>query len=323
MKQIPASLLTLIAGVLVTLASLWVGQHHGLLPEQASSQAPLVDELFNTMVTIGFALFVIVEGALIFSAIRFRKRAGDEEDGEPIEGNVPLEIFWTLIPAVIVLGLSVYSVDVYQDMGGLGRNQRPQQLFAEDGSPVAQFVMVGDIADEAMGEGSELGPFGLGDEDVPAQLEVNVSGMQYAWIFEYPETDVVAGELHLPVGQDVQLNISAVDVIHSFWVPQFRLKQDAIPGQRTQLRFRPTQTGEYPVVCAELCGAYHGGMRATVVVEEQAEFDQWLTDNYYAQTHGDQTVAMASHPATLDPVEAHAHHLGMTAELAASVTGAQ
>jgi len=77
----------------------------------------------------------------------------------------------------------------------------------------------------------------------------------------------------------VDLHMEARDVIHAFWVPQFRLKQDVIPGQPTVLTFTPTRPGSYPIVCAELCGPYHGGMRSTVVVEEPDAFDSWLAKN--------------------------------------------
>ena len=73
--------------------------------------------------------------------------------------------------------------------------------------------------------------------------------------------------------------MEAKDVIHAFWVPEFRLKQDVIPGQPTQLSFTPTRTGRYPIVCAELCGPYHGGMRSTVVVESPEDWDSWYRDN--------------------------------------------
>ncbi|MGJ3244899.1 MAG: hypothetical protein ACFE0I_02345 [Elainellaceae cyanobacterium] len=74
-------------------------------------------------------------------------------------------------------------------------------------------------------------------------------------------------------------------MIHSFWVPQFRLKQDAIPGQQTGLRFTATKEGTYPVVCAELCGSYHRGMRSQVVVHSQEEFDSWVEQSRVAQPH--------------------------------------
>lgn len=277
MKQIPLGIVTLIAGILVTLISLWVGQNNTLLPEQASIQAPLVDNFFNVMVAIGTALFLVVQGTILFSVIKFRRRRGDQGDGEPIEGNFPLEILWTIIPGIIVIGLGVYSVDVYTEMGGMD-----------------------EIAHHSMSHAAmpaESATIGIGstptNEGKPPAVVVNVTGMQYAWLFNYPDSDVNTGELHVPVGQDVLLNISASDVIHSFWVPQFRLKQDAIPGQATQLRFTATKTGTFPIVCTELCGGYHGSMRSSVVVQTPEEYDRWLAENRVAQQpETDQTVAV-------------------------------
>ncbi|MBF2063916.1 MAG: hypothetical protein IGS39_05735 [Calothrix sp. C42_A2020_038] len=124
-----------------------------------------------------------------------------------------------------------------------------------------------------------------------ADLVVNVTGMQFAWIFNYPETDITSGELHVPVGADVQVNLAATDVIHSLWIPQFRLKQDAIPGQATGLRFKATKPGTYPIVCAELCGGYHGSMRSQVIVHTPNEFKEWLESNRVATTQNQQIVA--------------------------------
>ena len=106
-----------------------------------------------------------------------------------------------------------------------------------------------------------------------------VTAMQFAFIFHYPEGNITSGELHVSAGQPVQLRMEARDVIHAFWVPQFRLKQDIIPGQPTLLSFTPTKPGTYPIVCAELCGPYHGGMRTNVVVHDPDSFQTWLDQN--------------------------------------------
>ena len=302
MKQIPVSLLTLTAGIIITLISLWVGQNHGLLPEQASVQAPLVDGLFNTMLTIATALFLVVEGAIIIFVIMFRKRAGDETDGLPIEGNLPLEAFWTAIPAIIVIGLGVYSVAVFQEMGGLnpGDHAAMAHHHGKQGTLVAQMPSATPVAGDVIplladAEGVPKDPrYGVGTPEgaKPADVTVNVTGIQFAWLFNYPGSGITTGELHIPVGKDVRLNISAQDVLHSFWVPQFRLKQDAIPGQEAELRFIATKVGTYPVVCAELCGSYHGGMRTQVIVQTPEEYDQWVQQNRVAEAPQLQTIAI-------------------------------
>lgn len=279
--NIPSNIITLISGILLTLISLWFGQHHGLLPVAASEEAPWIDGLFNTMMTISIGLFLLVQGILIFSIIKFRQRPGDETDGPPIEGNIPLEIVWTAIPAMIVLGLGVYSFDVYTNMGGLdpmASHDHGQQMAHVQGAAIAAPLSPEAPTLEkdrrvAIGIGAD--PKEMGKS---ADLVVDVLGLQYAWIFTYPETGIVSGDLHMPVDRDVQLNIKASDVIHSLWIPQFRVKQDAIPGRDTQLRLRPRAVGTYPVVCAELCGAYHGGMRTQTIVESAEDFDQWMNE---------------------------------------------
>ena len=325
MKQIPAPLWTLTVGVVVTLISLWVGSNLNLFPEQASAQAELVDDFFDVMVVIGTALFLLVEGTILFCLIQFRQRKGDETDGLPIEGNLQLEAFWTAIPTIIVIGLGIYSVQLFQDMGGF----TPGGMVHEHGTMIAQapdMPMNNLIAEEADGVPSDKSVYGFGAplerEGQAADLEVNVLGLQYAWIFTYPDTGIVDGELHVPVDADVKLNIAAQDVIHSLWVPQFRLKQDAIPGKDTQLRFVATKPGTYPVVCAELCGGYHGSMRTQVIVHTQEDFQSWL-DQRIAQANPVSPDAIATNPADLTDTEylaPYANDMGVDTQLVAHLS---
>jgi cytochrome c oxidase subunit 2 len=317
MKQIPASLLTLIAGILITLISFWVGQNSHLLPVQASEQAPLVDDFFKVMLTIATALFLVVQGAILLFTIIFRRRKGDDADGLPIEGNFSLEILWTAIPSLIVIGLGIYSVEVYQQMGGFApatsmvahmHSGSSHAAHMPGSAMAAPLIAEADAAPPAdnSAPSTKLPTYGIGatpaEKGKTAAVTVDVTGMQYAWLFNYPETGITTGELHVPVGQDVQLNLAAKDVIHSFWVPQFRLKQDAIPGEHTELRFVATKIGSFPIVCTELCGSYHGSMRTQVVVQTPDEYQQWVQENQVAQaTHPNQTVA--ANPAELSTSE--------------------
>ncbi len=338
MAQVPASILTLIAGVLITLISLWVGQNHGLMPEQASEQAPLVDNFFNLMVTIATALFLAVQGAILIFIIKYRKRAGDESDGIPIEGNFSLEIVLTAIPSLIVIALGIYSVEIYQQMGGFApstgmmAHSHPAAHVAQmPGSAMAAPILAqaDSTATTAESEpkpaataedGYKLPIYGFGEtpseKGQKPDLTVNVTGVQFAWLFNYPDNGVTSGELHVPLGKVVQLNITAQDVIHSFWVPQFRLKQDAMPGEKSQLRFVATKTGAFPIVCTELCGSYHGSMRTQVIVHPQDEYQQWLQENQVAQT-ADLKQSVAVNPADLSPAEflaPYAQSMGVTAD---------
>jgi cytochrome c oxidase subunit 2 len=108
------------------------------------------------------------------------------------------------------------------------------------------------------------------------ELVVNVTGQQFTWSFDYPQEKVSSSELVLPRERPVDFRIKTKDVIHSFWVPEFRLKSDAVPGLTTKIRLTPTRTGRYQVVCAELCGIGHSTMRQLVRVVEEPAFDAWL-----------------------------------------------
>lgn len=113
----------------------------------------------------------------------------------------------------------------------------------------------------------------------PDAMIVKVRGIQWSWSFEYPVVNgvsVISDELHLPKGKQVLLRMTSSDVIHSFWVPEFRVKQDLVPGRITELRVTPIREGNYKVRCAELCGTSHAYMEKPVVVSSKADFDTWM-----------------------------------------------
>jgi cytochrome c oxidase subunit 2 len=331
--NIPSSIWSLLIGIGLTLVSLWYGQNHNLLPIEASEEAKLVDSLFNAMMTVATGLFLLVEGILIFAAIRYRRRAGDDSDGPPVFGNIPLEILWTALPAIIVLGISIYSFDIYNSMGGFDPHaihEAPihQEAMQMPGAAIAATLSDSNQqkSDEAMedpataavrnadqipqkqnapGTGVVSPTLGASEDRAgkPPEFVVNITGMQFAWIFTYPDTGVVAGELHVPVGREILVNMTANDVIHAFWVPEFRLKQDAIPGRQSEFRFTPDRIGEYPLICAELCGPYHGAMNTKVVVETQADFDKWMQEQQEVASANPASPMIAVNPAEQSPSE--------------------
>ncbi|NBW62533.1 MAG: cytochrome c oxidase subunit II [Synechococcaceae bacterium WB4_1_0192] len=238
---IPPAILTLLLGMGLVLSGLWVGQNVSLLPLDASSNAPVYDELFKVLFSIGTILFIGIIGLIVYSLVRFRRRPSDLSDGVAIEGNLPLEILWTAIPAIVVLFVGIYSYDIYERMGGMTPlNDHSLHAAHADASDSRTWAGIS----PAMAE----------SDDGMAAVPVDVTAMQFAFIFHYPDAGITSGELHVPLGQPVALTLKANDVIHAFWVPQFRLKQDVIPGQPTLLSFTPTRTGRFPIVCAELCG---------------------------------------------------------------------
>lgn len=110
------------------------------------------------------------------------------------------------------------------------------------------------------------------------ELVVEVTGFQWGWRFEYPEYGISTSEMYVPVDQAVLLKMESTDVIHSFWVPEFRVKQDLVPGRVTELRITPTLAGSYKVRCAELCGTSHWSMEQPVIVVDEATFAAWVAD---------------------------------------------
>ena len=117
------------------------------------------------------------------------------------------------------------------------------------------------------------------------QMPVNVTAQQYKWTFEYPETGVVSDVFHVPVDKQLELSLTALEVLHSFWVPEWRIKRDLVPiadGNPTDVdnvvRVTPNLEGEYTLICPELCGWGHSTMQAKVVVESQEDFDAWMQD---------------------------------------------
>ncbi len=110
----------------------------------------------------------------------------------------------------------------------------------------------------------------------PNAMVVKVTAVQWSWSFQYPDYGVTTDELHLPKGKQILFEMTSLDVIHSFWVPEFRPKQDVVPGRITELRITPTLIGNYKVRCAELCGTSHAYMEKLVIVSSQADFDSWM-----------------------------------------------
>jgi cytochrome c oxidase subunit II len=175
---------------------------------------------------------------------------------------------------VLVMTVAIYSVVTFR--------ARPGQM--DDGPPIhgntrlevlwvtVPFLLVTGLAVYAWITLTDI------EAKKPGELNVRVIGQQFAWTFQYPAQHVTSqGELVLPKDRPVKFDIRTRDVIHSFFVPQFRLKSDAVPGLTTHIRATPNRVGDYQVVCAELCGLGHSTMRARLRVVPESEFTSWLT----------------------------------------------
>ena len=247
---------------LVFAISFWIGFNVNLLPTEASINAPIYDELFKILFIIGLIIFIGMTIAVIYSLFKFRKRNDQIGDVIALEGNLSLEIVWTIIPSIIVLLIGLYSYNIYDRMGGMKELNHNHEMMSSNSEKI--WAGISQTSD---------------NEIAINNLSIEVSAMQFAFLFNYPKGNFISGELHVPVDQKVSMKMESKDVIHAFWVPEFRIKQDIIPGQPTILNFTPTKVGKYPIICAELCGPYHGGMRASIIVEEESDYNEWFNKN--------------------------------------------
>ncbi|MDH3540127.1 MAG: cytochrome c oxidase subunit II [Acidimicrobiia bacterium] len=208
------------------------GAQDGLSP--ASEKARNIDGLFTLTLIIAAVVFVLVQGAIIYTAIKFRRKKGEApKPVKQIHGNTKLEIAWTIAPALILAGLAVPTV---------------QTIFENAADPVNA-------------------------------VEITVTGHQWWWEYDYSDLGVItANEMHIPVGQDIALTLTADagDVIHSFWVPRLSGKRDLVPGHENTLTISADEPGLYLGQCAEFCGLSHANMRLRVYAHEPADFEAWV-----------------------------------------------
>jgi cytochrome c oxidase subunit 2 len=256
MKQ---TALWITAGLLADAAlTRWVvAQVPRWLPVQASAAAPHVDALFALETGIGTFLFVGCVAVILTTVLLRRAPKYDLVNGDPIEGNLTLEITWTLLPLVIVALLTWQAIRVNATLATLGGKQR-----VTDG---AEAMVVSAAATTGEGAGLPYGP-------------VQVIARQWSWEFVYPE-GVRGAELHLPVDRPVQLELVSLDVLHGFYVPAFRLKQDVIPGSVIAYRLTPTREGRYRLRDSMFSGAYFASNQTNVVVDSPAAFQAWLKES--------------------------------------------
>jgi cytochrome c oxidase subunit 2 len=244
-------LLVAVALVLDALASVAMSRRvHQWLPVQASSAAPAVDDLFALEAGIGTFIFLGCLAVIGWTLLFNRARKYDMDNGDPIEGNLPLEIVWTLVPLVLVIAISIQAIRVNQQLASLGGK-----------------VRVGDAASAlALAAGAtsreSVGP-------------IQVLGRQWSWEFIYPE-GVHSSELHLPLDQRVELELISLDVLHGFYVPAFRLKQDLVPGSVIRYSLTPTRSGRYRLRDSMFSGGYFAANQTDVVVQSEAEYRAWL-----------------------------------------------
>ncbi len=245
----------LVAGVL---SFVWSARSYWLLP-LASIQGAAIDQLFNVILALTAIAFVIVHLFLGIALWRFPARQGTI--AAHWHEHLGAEMTWTVIPAIaiVILGIAgeVVWAKIYspppanaQQVQVIGRQFEWQFRYpgpdGKFGRTSPKFV-------------TSSNPFGMDPSDPENRQDI-----------------VTTDDLHLVVNRPVTLRITAIDVIHSFSLPNFRVKQDAVPGRSVQIWFTPDREGPYQIVCAQLCGVGHYTMRGNVTVQSQSAFDQWL-----------------------------------------------
>jgi cytochrome c oxidase subunit 2 len=235
------------------------------LPAGASVAAAGIDHHFSTTYILMGAVFVAAQVILGYFVWRYRDRGSASPQAQYSHGNNTLEITWTVLTSILFIGLVLMSSSIWA---------------SERFRPAA-----------------------------PGAVQVEVTGMQFAWYFRYPGTDgkfgatnpelqdasaggegaigldtkdpaskddFVTGTMYVPVDREVEVILRAEDVIHSFFVPAMRFKQDAVPGLAIHMHFTPITTGDYEIACSQLCGLGHYKMHGILKVVSQEDYDKWL-----------------------------------------------
>lgn len=221
-----------------------------------------IDDLIDPIFIVAGVVFVVVLGGALVISLKFRARDDDHFDDMPgqIHGNNVLEIGWTILPALILVGIGVFSV----------------------------FAI-----------------FELNEEPPEDAVKVQVIGHQWWWEYRYdvdqngryddPEDIVTANDLVIPVGEEVALEVTSRDVIHSFWVPKLNGKRDAVPNRSHPWKLEAEEAGEYIGQCTEFCGLSHAEMRIKAVAVDRDRFDEWVTEQQAdAETYAEDDTSQAA-----------------------------
>jgi cytochrome c oxidase subunit 2 len=234
---ISAALIAIAIGIFLSYKIHW-------FPVGASTQAHNTDRLYHVLVIASIPIFVLVVTVILYSVWQFRMKPGEElKDGPPIHGNTRLEVIWTALPAILLLGLVAYSFVVLYD-----NEKKPA------GIPEIQIGVTGQQF--------------FWSYEYPSSVTGGAPLKSY--------------QLYVPDGDTIYFNMRSRDVIHAFYIPAFRLQEDVVPGITTHYRATPDRLGTYAVVCNLLCGVGHSLMRSAIHVVPRAQFQAWLKSQEHA-----------------------------------------
>ena len=256
-KKLRRYLLLFIYVAAVIAVSYWLGQQaYNWMPVTATAEAQDVDDLFSFLMMLGSLVFFGVVGMIGHSIVFNRAAADDYSEGHATRGDSRLEVVWIAIPTMLVLWISMQSWSVYQELNleGLGHH-----MTTASTGDIMQVQNVSDLA-----------------AATPAVEEIKVIAKQWSWSFYYPQADLTSAELHLPVNQETRLVFESKDVIHGFFIPEFRFKQDIIPNRTVDITFTPLRAGKYILHDSQFSGTYFALMEADVYVEPEAQYNNWL-----------------------------------------------
>jgi cytochrome c oxidase subunit 2 len=240
-----------ILGVAVFLAAPYTG--YGL-PKDISEHGAEVDHLWYFILGLTGLVFIATEIVLFWFLWKY-DAAKHQDPAKFTHGSHNLEIVWTILPAATLLFIAIYQMNAWADV----KIRKP---------------------------------------DIPPTVEV--TARQFEWRLRYPGPDGVIGtqddihhvnDLHIPVDTDILVNLKSMDVLHSFFLPNLRIKQDAVPGSKIPVWFRATEVGTYDIVCAELCGWGHYKMKGRLTVQSKTDYEAWLKQMYEAQQATTEQVA--------------------------------
>jgi cytochrome c oxidase subunit II len=204
-------------------------QDFPLWPESASTFAAEVDRVYLFLIAMSAFFSLLISALVVVFAVKYRRREGVQ--AEHIEGSLRLELTWTIIPFVLVIGMFAWGTKIF-----LRESRAPADV-----------------------------------------MDIYVVGKQWMWKVQHPQGQREINELHVPIGRAVRLTMTSEDVIHSFYVPAFRVKKDVLPGRYTSEWFEATKPGKYHLFCAEYCGTKHSEMIGWVHVMEPQDYEQWLS----------------------------------------------
>ena len=233
------------------------------LPPSVSTFAPKIDAVFYAILWITMTAFVLVEVGIVYFVIKFRARDGVR--ARYVHGNHKLEIIWTAVPAIILVVLSVASQNLWS-------------AIKYPANAPTNGVRIEVLAEQFAWNVRYPGPDGKF-----GKLDATLVGQENPWRRVEGDADgkddvITLNQMHVPVNEPILVLLRSKDVIHSFFLPEFRVKQDAVPGMNIHTWFQATKPGDYEITCAQFCGLGHYRMRGFITVDTREDFEKWLKE---------------------------------------------